>query len=170
MSRIAKLKAAIGKNKDIFDPVALKIQPKESPGLKKLVRWPDVSRADHGIPLAGGVGSIAVEETIDKGGQVVEYVYKFISGEYKCVTSHEVEGQHGSPTHFGEFAFHYDKCEDNKPHPPHISLDSYPSIRYFSREIRFDEFLDFVRETFFVEKGGVWSKKNDPIWFNRVTK
>ncbi|XOB46321.1 MAG: hypothetical protein ACKKMV_02630 [Candidatus Nealsonbacteria bacterium] len=160
--RAVKIKIIIEGFKNLFDfqgqPLPLKFK-------KGLIYVPDrTSLRDRraGLKLKDNVGFITIKEIV-KGNRCVGYVYRFCSSEYECLTYRESDN---IDDRCRDFSFHYQKCEDNTPHDPHVSV-LYPSIRYHSREIGLKEFLFFIKETFFTPEG---TRKKDPIWCNRFEK
>ncbi len=167
-NRESKIKILIKKRfGDIFEGVVvdrldglIKKIPLSEGGYE--IRIPDVSpnSTNYGLPLKDGVGYISIQETF-KGG-VVSYVYRFATCEYECLFS-RVYKDVSEPRNF---SFHYDKDENNKPHPPHITV-VLRSLRYPSEEITLEGFLEFIRETFFTMSQGNLCRKQGNIWDSR---
>ncbi|MFA6547404.1 MAG: hypothetical protein WCT11_00475 [Candidatus Magasanikbacteria bacterium] len=131
---------------------------------KKVVYIPDenITQGLSGVKLKDDVGYIAIQQEVNKSGDIVSYVYKFISAEYEYLMCRK----YSKTDDMGIFNFHFDKCENDFPHKPHITVINR-SIRYISKEIKLGEFLEFIRDHFYVLKGGEFVKKAGNIWDNR---
>jgi len=111
---------------------------------------------NDGLLLKNNAGFISIQETFDQD-KVLSYVYRFSSKEYQCLTC-----KYDITSDVIPLGFHYDSCENDLPHEPHVSV-IYPSIRYISKKIELREFLSFIQNNFFVNR----SNPGSCIWDNR---
>lgn len=116
---------------------------------------------EMGIELKYGVGFVSIFEKI-KESKPIDYTYKFFTREYECVTYRKTpEGDKNTCS----YCFHYDKCENDIPHEPHVTV-MYSDIRFHSRELSLENFLCFIQETFFKRDG---TRKEGSIWHSRIS-
>ena len=111
-----------------------------------------------------GVGFITLEETVHQETGILSYTYRFISDDYLYTTSRVSNNE--SDKH-KVFSFHYDFYENNTPHEPHVTV-CHPTMRYISRQITLEQFLSFVKDSFFYYEADKLRAKKDSIWFNRI--
>lgn len=116
-----------------------------------------------GLKLKDGVGFITIRQTVDKSGEPIAYVYRFVSSEYEYLIC---KRNVANCDNQGNFYFHFDKCEDDKPHKPHISV-MRPPFRYISSRIELKEFLEFIRDNFYSPRGNTFAKK-ESLLANRL--
>jgi len=166
----ANIKKVFKDFKDIFEnwdgnyPPMKKLVGKDSRIMVYIPKKTSISDSSglDGINLKNGVGVIAIRQELDKSGTTISYTYKFISSEYE----HLICKKKCQDNTVVDFYFHFDKCEEDKPHEPHITVIN-PSIRYISRDIKLDEFLEFIRCHFYSQSGGDLVKRDGNIWDSR---
>ncbi|HCY17744.1 TPA: hypothetical protein DHT42_00885 [Candidatus Nomurabacteria bacterium] len=164
----AKIKITFREFKDIFENWDKNYPPSKKSGDGRVVYIPDENVEIHnnllnGLKLKNEVGFITIQQTIDKNGEPVSYIYRFVSSEYEyLICKRNVNNCDNQ----GNFYFHFDKCEDDRPHKPHISVMS-PPFRYISNHIELKEFLEFIRDNFYSPRGNVLIKKEN-ILANRL--
>lgn len=147
-TRKTQIKAVFRNHRTILDS-SVGIKPIDSRGKTyNLIYVP--KRVDHGDPRQGlalkeGVGYLSITEEVNSRGERIGYVYRFTSDEYTYIADKKSGGGDWMPDNF--FNFHYQK--DKNHDWPHVSF-LHPSIRYISRDITLDDFLNFVENTFFV--------------------
>ena len=118
-----------------------------------------------GLKLKDGVGYIRIQEELNKEGIPVSYMYSFISSEYDyLIAKNNNENALKSIDGIGCFCFHFQKDEDNNPHEPHISVMNPSAFRYPSGKISLEEFLSFIRNSFYLPSGN----KRDNLLLNRL--
>lgn len=160
----AKLKIAFREFKDIFENWHHNYPPSKKSGDGRVLYIPDEkvevhSNSPGGLELKDGVGFITIQQTIDGEGKPVAYAYRFVSSEYEyLVCKRNVVNCDNQ----GNFYFHFDSCENDKPHKPHVSVMS-PSFRYISSYIELKEFFEFIRDNFYSPQ----STKKDNLLVNR---
>ncbi len=123
----------------------------------------NIKAEDEGIILKDKVGYITIAELFEDN-QVKSYTYRFISGHYKLITICTDDNKESDPD---KFRFYYDKLENDKPHKPHFTV-IYPDIRYMTNEIKLNEFLSFIQESFYTRKDGEFIRKKGKLWDNRM--
>lgn len=158
----AKIKIAFREFKDIFEDWHQNYPPSKKGGDGRIVYIPDDNVAIHnnsfsGLKLKGEVGFITIQQTVNKDGEAIAYIYRFVSSEYEYLICKRNVSDCDSQANF---YFHFDKCEDDKPHKPHISVMS-PPLRYISSRIELKEFLGFIRENFYSPQGNTFAKKEN---------
>lgn len=174
-SRVSQLKnILINDYGSLFEEQTVALINPKSTGSRsgeKTIYLPESNlKGENSINLVCGVGSITIQETVDKNDTVIGYIYRFFSNEYICDTYRisEIASTSLEKDEQKIFSFHYDRTVDNIPHPPHVTV-GHPTIRYISKEIKIQEFLDFIKDTFFsYGAGGKLITKKDPIWCNRA--
>ena len=160
-NRISQIKNTIKDFKDIFEEDVLQnldnLIKTDSPE----IYLPDINldSLEQGLALKENVGFISIQETYKE--EVVAYVYRFFTLEYQCLFC-----KNNTSDHVDNFSFHYDKTENNIPHPPHLST-MFRSLRYYSRDIELREFLEFIEDTFFIRDQGNLVRKNGHLWDSR---
>lgn len=160
----AKIKLTFREFKDIFENWHINYPPSKKSSDGRILYIPDekvdvYSKSLNGLKLKDGVGVITVQQTLDKEGKPIAYTYRFISSEYEyIVCKNNVVGC----DNLGNFYFHFDRCENDKPHKPHVSVMS-PAFRYISSCIELKEFLEFIRDNFYSPQ----SIKKDNLLVNR---
>jgi len=161
-SRISQVKVILGsKFKHLFKNPE-KIEVKKS---NESIFVPDEGLT-RTVPLKDGVGAISICEKI-KNDNVVFYIYRFESHQYNCLTG-KINSEETSECE--NFYFHYDKCENDEPHPPHLTV-IYPDIRYISKHISLEDFLLQIQNTFFIPDSlGRMMAKKDCLWFSKMSK
>ena len=105
-----------------------------------------------GIPLKDGVGFLSLREEVDSSGKRLGYLYRFTSDEYIYLADKRSSSA-GDWMKDGFFNFHYQNdppLGSGSHDEPHISF-LHGGIRYISRDIGLDEFLEFIEKTFFVD-------------------
>ncbi len=161
--RKTKIKILIQEYKDIFEPtVNERIDDLIKEDLPAIyLPYTPMNSVKEGLPLRDGVGFITIEE-IFKNECVVEYIYRFTSTEYNYLFSRKAFESMSN----GDYSFHYDKVENDIPHPPHIT-SIFPSIRWISKAISLEDFLSFIRTTFFKIENGKYIRKTGNLWDSR---
>jgi hypothetical protein len=153
---------------DLFEEKSKGLFPKIFSGKsgEKNILFPESDiNATKYITLVEGVGGITIEETVDSENNVLRYTYRFLSGDYMYSTT-RISNYETKENEI--FSFHYDFYKNNHPHEPHLSV-CYPTIRYISKKITIDEFLLFIRDTFFdYGADGKLKAKKDSVWSNRI--
>jgi hypothetical protein len=167
-SRIGEIGAIVNGYSHIFkEPNIMKSTYSKSSGKKEdMIFIPYIPRSQKigGIELKDEVGYISIFERVKKG-KPIEYVYKFITEEYESLTCRNIKGNNND--YVCNYHFHYDKCENDKPHEPHISV-IHPNIRFISKEIGLKDFLYFIQETFFKREKTKYVRREENIWCNRA--
>ena len=141
---------------------SVSIKPLDSRGktvsLIYVPRDVDLNNPSEGVPLKEGVGFLSLREEVDNNGHVLGYLYRFTSNEYIYIA--QKKNRVDDWMKEGFFNFHYQK--DQQHDGPHVSF-LHSGIRYISREIDLNGFLDFIERTFFVNG----SRKNSLPWHSR---
>lgn len=158
-NRITEIKLILEEYKYLFVGSFKGISIKQS---SNKIFLPSESLQSPGILLNNNIGQVYISETIEKN-KVIEYTYSFHSEEYECLTYRKGKNQ----TDCTNFYFHYDKCKNNKPHFPHLSV-IYPAIRYRSPDIKLEDFFLFLENTFFKKKKDLCEATDINIWCNRI--
>lgn len=158
-TRKTQIKTTFRNHQVILDwPVS--IEPIESRGKNVSVIYVprprdfNIDNPSAGVPLKEGVGFLSLKEEVDNEGNVLGYLYRFTSDEYTYIADKK---NHGVDDWIGFFNFHYQN--DRQHDEPHVSF-LHSGIRYISRKIDLNEFLDFIERTFFVSG----SRKNSLPW------
>lgn len=115
----------------------------------KIIYFPDQVPLDQpsGEPLKDGVGFLSIKEEIQEDiDRPISYIYRFTTNEFDYIAAKKS----CSETWQGFFNFHYQK--DDGHQSPHVSF-LHSAIRYLSRDITLEEFLMFIKETFFRSDG-----------------
>jgi hypothetical protein len=164
----AKIKMTFREFKDIFEGWHQNYPPSKKSSDGKILYIPDdnveiYNNSLNGLKLKDEVGFITLQQTVNKNGEPIAYTYRFISSEYEYLVCKKNIADCDNQ---GNFYFHFDKCEDDKPHKPHISVMS-PSFRYMSNHIELEEFLEFVRDNFYSPQGNTLVKKEN-LLVNRL--
>lgn len=170
-NRESQIRSILSKYKYLFEEEVgsrgIALGPKSSDGYQQIwvPKYLPRDAKQNSLRLKDEVGFISIQETVKSGeGEPVAYCYSFESNQYLCTTSCTITGQEDKEK---TFWFHYDKEKDNIPHYPHVSI-LYRPIRYFSKPLKLDEFLSFIRDTFFEELAGAWNKRQTQIWASRL--
>src|SRR3989344_204902 len=149
--------------------VKSKIDANESnvgnPGKKKVKRleivvprFVSIRTPTDGLELKNGFGYISIQERwID--GELIEYVYRFNSSHYTCLTEFKVTGDINEEP----LNLHYDLSPAHEG--PHLSV-LYPSIRYKTPKIDVRGFLEFIIKHF--DPRIPSTAAASVIWENRV--
>lgn len=117
-----------------------------------------------GFKLKCDVGYVAMQETIEKpSNRVLSYNYRFVSSEYDYLFA----CKKGNDDRDGLFNFHFDKCDSDVPHQPHVTVIN-PCIRYMSKSIELKEFLKFIRDIFYYQGPGGLTRKKGHIWNSQM--
>ena len=114
------------------------------------------SNSLDGLKLKDGIGFITIQQIVNKAGETVAYNYRFVSSEYEYLVCKKNVGNCDIQ---GNFHFHFDKCENNIPHKPHVSVMS-PSFRYISSDIDLRKFLEFIRDNFYLPQNAFAKREN----------
>lgn len=161
-TRKTQIKDTFRSHRAILDESA-SIKPIDSRGktvsLIYVPRDVNLNNPSEGVPLKEGVGFLSLREEVDNNGNVLGYLYRFTSDEYIYIAEKKNYGVDDWMKE-GFFNFHYQK--DQQHDGPHVSF-LHSSIRYISREIDLNEFLDFIERTFFVNG----SRNNSLPWHSR---
>ena len=161
-TRKTQIKNVFKNYQEIFDQ-SVSINPIDSHGEKDSVIYvPKLVNHDNpseGVPLKDRVGFLSLREEVDSNGNVLGYLYRFTSDEYIYIAEKK---NHRADDWMKEgfFNFHYQK--DRQHDMPHVSF-LHSSIKYISREIDLNDFLDFIKRTFFVNG----SRNNSLPWHSR---
>ena len=118
----------------------------------------DFDNPREGLPLRDGVGYLSIKEELDNEGKVMGYLYRFTSDDFEYIAAKKSSGADND--WLGFFNFHYQK--DRQHDEPHVSF-LHSSMRYISREIDLNEFLNFIERTFFTNG----SRNNSSPWHSR---
>ena len=146
----AKIKIAFREFKDIFENWHQNYPPSKKSGDGRILYIPNEKVEVHsnsldGLKLKDGVGFITIQQTLDREGRPIAYTYRFVSSEYEYLVCNRSVVNCDNQ---GNFYFHFDRCENDRPHKPHVSVMS-PPFRYISSCIELKEFLEFVRNNFY---------------------
>lgn len=125
----------------------------------KVIYCPETSFkiTNPGLLLKDEIGYISITETLNENNEVQEYTYRFISSIFECTSKSIITNQNNKRN----YSFHYDACNNDIPHRPHINV-IYPDIRFHSERITLKDFLFFITTNFYNTKktsckvGNIW--------------
>ena len=144
----AKLRITFKEFRDIFENWDTQYPPiKKANSLLYIPKlFPVHNNPSDGLRLKDGVGFVAIQQEINKKGEPISYNYCFTSSIYQYLLTNN---ESGITTDVDNFYFRFDKCKNNEPHNPHISVMSPSCIRYISKDIELRDFLLFIKEHFY---------------------